>query len=462
MPRIFHIKPPNVLCETPVLIRQSRAKMYKTRFKSWGCRKNISLRDGIDSDTVQRALLHETQRGNIRLPNGQTVDSSRLAAHIRRRFQRNPAVFSHGTTHAAHLRAVRPPSTFYVSETVLFSVRAYILGEYQDTITTADALDELRRRGSDGSSKWSRFTYAVKAALNEDKFNQALVLMRQAPEELGLLLNGRPANLLSQLFMFLAHVTRRPFSDDGQRAQFLVVVRSLVRYGESLAAQVQLPRNHPLRQLLRALALPTLDRHELGQLAAQAWRLSLSTWDDIVTVPESTSALGEWMNYSAVSGLGGLPPDFGTTIERTLTNLEAKHGERDARCIKALWMHAEYLSTVDDDRGLDSHLDGRIVEIFQELLRRGAEGPPRLVAYRFIADAHRARGERGPAEENLRSSIDVMRAAFGEAEPMVLTYVSDLETWLIEWGEAEKATEVGKWREQLQIAVDNKGKAPGK
>lgn len=437
--------------------------MYKTRLKSWGCRKNISLRNGLDSDTVQRAL-HDTQRGNIRLPNGQTVDSSRLAAHIRRRFQRNAAAAaSHGTTTppTPHPRAVRPPSTFYVSEAVLFSVRTYILGEYQDTVTTAEALDELRRRGSEGSSKWSRFTYAVKAALNEDKFNQALVLMRQAPEELGLLLHGRPANLLSQLFMFLAHVTRRPFSGDGQGAQFLVVVRSLVRYGESLAAQLQLlPGGHPLRQLLRALALPALGRHDLGQLAAQAWRLSLSTWDDIVTVPESTSALGEWMNYSAVGGLGGLPADFGTTIEQTLRNLEARHGARDERCIKALWMHAEYLSTVDDDRGRDSHLDARVVGIFRELLRRGAEGPPRLVAYRFIADAHRKRGERGPAEENLRCSIDVMRGAFGEAEPMVLTYVSDLETWLTEWGETEKAAEVGKWREELQSAVDKKGVTP--
>ncbi|KAG6356873.1 hypothetical protein INS49_014748 [Diaporthe citri] len=435
------------------------AKMYKTRLKSWGCRKNISLRDGLDSETAQRALC-DSQRGHIRLPNGQTVDSSRLAAHIRRRFQRNAAVVSHNTSPMPHLRAVRPPTTFHVSEAVLFSVRTYILGEYQDRITTAEALDELRRRGSAGSSKWSRFTYAVKAALNEDKFNQALVLMRQAPEELGLLLRGRPANLLSQLFMFLAHVTRRPFSDGGQRAQFLVVVRSLVRYGESLAAQTRLPRDHPLRQLLRALALPALGRHDLGQLAAQAWRLSLSTWDDIVTVPESTSALGEWMNYSAVGGLGGLPVDFGTIIEQTLANLEAKHGERDERCIKALWMHAEYLSTVDDDRGLDAHLDDRILDIFQELLRRGAEGPPRLVAYRFIAGAHRARGERGLAEENLRSSIDVMRGAFGEAEPMVLTYVSDLETWLVEWGETEKATEVGKWREELQSTVDKKGVTP--
>lgn len=437
--------------------------MYKTRLKSWGCRKNISLRDGLDSNAVQRALF-ENQRGHVRLPNGQMVDSSRLAAHIRRRLQgRGAAAANHNTaTHVPHLRAVQPPSTFYISEAVLFSVRTYILGEYQDTITTAEALDELRRRGSAGSGRWSRFTYAVKAALSEDKFNQALVLMRQAPGELSGLLHGRPANLLSQLFMFLAHVTRRPFSDEGQRAQFLVVVRSLVNYGESLAAQLNLPRAHPLRQLLRALSLPALGRNDLGQLASQAWRLSLSTWDDVVAVPGSTSALGEWMNYSAVAGLGGLPADFGTTVEQTLTNLEAKHGERDERCIKALWMHAEYLSTVDDDRGLDAHLDGRICGIFRELLRRGAEGAPRLVAYRFIADAHRARGERELAEENMRSSIDVMRGAFGETEPMVVAYVSDLEKWLIEWGETEKAAEVGIWRERLQSAGDKKGEPPGK
>lgn len=151
------------------------------------------------------------------------------------------------------------------------------------------------------------------------------------------------------------------------------------------------------------------------------------------------------------------PANFGATIEQTLRNLEARHGVRDARCIKALWMHAECLSTVADDRGWDRLLDGKIREIFQELLRRRAEGAPRLVAYRYLADAHRVRGERGPAEESLRASIDVMRGAFGDAEPMVLSFVSDLETWLTEWGDAEKATQVGLWREQLQNAVDKKG-----
>lgn len=337
------------------------------------------------------------------------------------------------------LRAMRPPNTFYISETVLFSVRKYILGEYQGKITTAEELDGLRRCNT-GSAKWSWFTYAVKAALNENKFNQTLILMRQAPGELKGLLEERPVNLACQIFMFLAHVTRRPFSDDSQRRQFLVVIKSLVSYGESLFAAhaaeqpLQVPRNHTLRQLLRALAVPHLGRHDLGQLAAQAWKLSLSTWDGIVTVLESTSAIGERMNFSAVGGLGGLPPNFGATIEQTLRNLESRHGERDARCIKALWMHAEYLSTVDGDRGRDRLLDWRIRDIFQEVLRRGAEGSPRLVAYRYMADAHRVRGERGPAEENLRASIDVMRGAFGDAEPMVLSYVSDLETWLTEWG----------------------------
>ncbi|KAL1852845.1 hypothetical protein Daus18300_012008 [Diaporthe australafricana] len=373
---------------------------------------------------------------------------------------RGAIVSNGGTAQMPQLQAVRPPSTFYISETVLYSVRTYIMGQYQDTVTTADALDELRRTSTGG--QWSRFTYAVKAALNENRFNRALVLMRQAPEELRLLLRERPANLLSCLFMFLAHVTRRQFSDEYQRTQFLVVVKSLVNYGESFAAQtasLQLPRNHPLRQLLRTLSLPSLERHDLNQLAAQAWRLSLSTWDDMVAVPpESTTALGEWMTYSAVGGLGGLPADFGTTVERTLANLEARHGERDARCIKALWMQAEYLSTVDEERGRDRLLDARIRGIYQELLRRGAQGGPRLVAYRFIAEAHRARGERDLAEANLRSSIDVMREAFGEMEPMVLAFVSELEAWLTEWGETEKAAQVGLWRQRLQDDADKRGR----
>jgi hypothetical protein len=416
-------------------------------------------------------VLQSERSGNILLPNGQIVDRSRLATHIRRRFQGSGVAVGQGTAHTPQLqvRAVRPPTTLYMSETVFFSVRNYLLGEYQGKITTAEQLDALRQNNT-GSAKWSRFTYAVKAALNQDKLNQTLLLMRQAPGELKDLVEERPVNLVSQIFMFLAHVTRRPLSDDSQGRQFLVVIRALLSYGESLLAaravgasrgqqQPQLPQDHPLRQLLRALALalPYLGAHDLGQLAVQAWKLSLSTWDGIVTLPETTSALGEWMNFSAVGGLGGLPPDFGATIEQTLRNLEARHGERDARCIKALWMHAEYLSTVDEDRGRDRLLNDRTRDIFHEVLRRGAKGPPRLVAYRYMADAHRVRGERGAAEENMRASIHVMREAFGDAEPMVVSYVAELEAWLTEWGEADKAMQVGLWREELQNAVDKRG-----
>lgn len=216
MLRTVSISSPNRPCDPPALNSRIRAKMYKTRLKSWGCRKNISLRDSLHGDVVQLAL-HEDRNGSIQLPNGQVVDRKRLATHIRRRLQGRGAAFTtRGATHAPRLPAMRPPNTFYIAETVLFSVRTYILGEYQGKVTTAEELDALRR-GNTGSAKWSRFTYAVKAALNEDKFNQALVLMRQAPGELKVLLDERPVNLVSQIFMFLAHLTRRPFSDDSQR-----------------------------------------------------------------------------------------------------------------------------------------------------------------------------------------------------------------------------------------------------
>ncbi|KAJ0114739.1 hypothetical protein J7T55_004480 [Diaporthe amygdali] len=432
------------------------AKMYKTRLRFWGFRKNISLRDGLDSDAVHRALS-DNHRGPVRLPNGQVVDSSRLATHMRRRLQGRGALARQGTTQMPHLQAVRPPNTFYISEAVLFSVRSYIMGLYQGTVTTGEALDELR--WSNAGAKWSRFAYAVKAALSEDKFNQALVLMRQAPEEIRLLIQDQPANLLSQLLLFIVHATRRQFSDEAQRTQFLIVVRSLINYGESVAAHnpaLRLPPNQPLRQLLRALSQSNLEKNDLNQLATQAWRLSLSTWDDMV--PESTTALGEWMNFSNVGGLSGLPTNFGTRIEQSLASLEARYGERDERCIKTLRLKAEYILTVDDDRGINEMLDDRVRDIFVEVLRRGAEGVPRLVAYRYIADYHRERGEQELAEENLRSSIDVMRENFGESDLMVLTYVSNLETWLTEWGKTEKAAQAGRWREELQIAADKKAR----
>lgn len=301
--------------------------MYKTRLKAWGCRKNIKLRSGEDDSIIQ--LLHNkaqnsTQPGatrrDIRLRNGQLVSKDRLVTHLRRRGEGNA-----GVNGALTIRAVKSPDTIYVCEGVLFHVRTYIRGPWVESVTTAERLDLLRQECAD-NEEWNALARGVRCALEQKKLNDALILMRRAPDVLANLIERRPANLLQVLFMSLAYFTSGGLLEKTQAEQLLVVVKCLIKYAAEFAVNEQgLPSTHPIHQMLYMLA--SADQQDISQLTKKAWLINCQSWDGVMDRPRSTCAVAAWISYGEFNGFDAMPSNLGNILELMVIKYADIYGE---------------------------------------------------------------------------------------------------------------------------------------
>lgn len=142
--------------------------------------KYIKLVDGQDEldfhcafpDSTQALASRERHR-YVRLANGRLVDTESLARHLRRKARRR-----NGQRDPRYEQCtpavVRAPERFRVLEGVYASVRAYVLGRFDETVTTSQDIDHLRGWNSH-SGRWLRFSASVQAACEEGKMNQAYV-----------------------------------------------------------------------------------------------------------------------------------------------------------------------------------------------------------------------------------------------------------------------------------------------
>lgn len=223
------------------------------------------------------------------------------------------------------IRPIRSPDSIYLSEAVLSQVRNYIRGQWEETISTADQLDTLREvRRSD--SACNSLAHGVRYALEQKKLNDALVLMRRAPNVLADLIEQRPPNMLYVLFMSLAYFTFEGLLEGPEASQLLVVVKCLIKYVAVFAANDQrLPSSHPIRQMLAFLA--NADEKEIHHLATKAWLVNCQAWDGLMDRPRSTYAIASWISYGEFNGFDAMPSDLGNIIELTLDQNSVKYGE---------------------------------------------------------------------------------------------------------------------------------------
>jgi hypothetical protein len=301
--------------------------MYKGKFKAWGFRKNIRLKKGEDQDLIQ--LLQESAQhsgrsgaatGNLLLRNGQLIPQDRLVKYLLRRGEGGASI---DRPHI--IRAIKSPDTIYVSEAVLFQVRSYIRGSWEETISTAEQLDTLRE-ARPASGACNALAHGVRYALEQNKVNDALVLMRRAPNVLADLIELRPPNFLYVFFMSLAYFTFGGLLENPEAAQLLVVVKCLVKYAAVFAAKDQgLPSSHPIRQMLALLA--NADEKEIYQLATKAWLVNCQSWDGLMDRPRSTYAIASWISYGEFNGFDAMPSNLGNIIELTLEQNATKYGE---------------------------------------------------------------------------------------------------------------------------------------
>jgi hypothetical protein len=118
------------------------------------------------------------------------------------------------------------------------------------------------------------------------------------------------------------------------------------------------------------------------------------------------------------------------------------------RTTHTLQMYSMYLTYRDKAKGQDPYFNREIVRVFEDLLRRGPHGLLRADALSWLAKAARARGERDSAERYMRDLIELLLGVDVNRNSLARSFMNDLETWLIEWGESGKASEVAAWRDQ--------------
>ncbi|KAK7720337.1 hypothetical protein SLS63_009884 [Diaporthe eres] len=410
--------------------------------------KNIKLRHGEDESVIQ--LLHNTAqnstqtgapRRDIRLRNGQLVSKDRLVTYLRRRGEGKT-----GVNEALTLRTVKSPDTIYVCEGVLFHVRTYIRGPWVESVTTAERLDLLRQECAD-NEEWNALARGVRCALEQQKLNDALVLMRRAPVVLANLIERRPANLLQVLFMSLAYFTSGGLLERPQAEQLLVVVRCLIKYAAEFAVNEQgLPSSHPIHQMLYMLA--NADQQDISQLTKKAWLINCQSWDGVMDRPRSTCAVAAWISYGEFNGFDAMPSNLGNILELMVIKYAAIYGEYHRRTIHILLIYSTYLTYRDRANGRNPYFNEEINKLFEDILRRGPQGALKVDALSWLARSCRARGERGYAEAYMRELIDDLLQDAALRDSSARKHMDDLEMWFIEWGETEKAAEVARRREE--------------
>lgn len=305
----------------------SRPKMYKSRLRQWGYRKNIRLENGEDrslipllQDSGHHPEQSETPGRNVRLHNGQIVSQNRLVTYLRRRGERQTSANG-----ALTIRAVKSPDTIYVCEGVIYQVRTYIHGPWKESVATAERLDLLRAECA-ANEEWLALAQGVRSALQQKKLNDALILMRRAPDILANLIERRPANLLQVLFMSLSYFTFGGVLEQPQAQQLLVVVKCLVRYAAAYTVNDQgLPSSHPIHQMLHILA--NADEQEIHQLATKAWLVNCQSWDGVMDRPRSTCAVAAWITYGEFNGYNAMPSNLGSILELMVMKYKAMYGE---------------------------------------------------------------------------------------------------------------------------------------
>lgn len=437
--------------------------MYKAQCKKWGYTKNIRTAGKLDGDDLQAALVETLYSPGslteVRLPDGRVVGRQKYATHLRRRTRdckcgKAPQACAPVT--------ITPPECFYVVESLLESARTYVMFRHEDAAAACNgessrsrrlspsAFDALRRKSEARWEQWIRFSYSVKNALEEKRFQAALVLMRQAPAQLCLWVKGDSINVLSGLLMLVTYCARFGVRLDGwEQEAFLKVLKALMKYADQYAAsQMSLPRGHPLRRAVQVLSL--VDNSLFRQAVQKAWALTLHTQDEVLGTRGSVAALMDWTHFNSNAIALDYPRDFDELLNDTLRDLEARQGEGHSECVQLLRRKVVYAIEKDAAEGKEFRLNQSHVVTMAEIIRRDGKSKWAAAAFRFFAEHHRIRGENTAALRNLRASITCLMGTYGERRVVGTGFVAELRDWAVAMGDDEEVANIDSRLDELQ------------
>lgn len=377
----------------------------------------------------------------VRLSNGTTISLSSLVTHLDRKR-------SATSLYPMSLyRPLRAPDGLWISEEMLLNAREYTVKEH----TTRFSGDEdIRAILPLQFGDFCRGFVAVRRLLQEARIEDALLVLRRAPDQIRSSLFG-PAS--SNAFGCICMTVLCVKWDDSGAEAMNATLRALLKYAASLVHEGSGPE--PLRRIL--LRLTEVDDAVFRASMAQAWKCELETWTAMMAPSWNIPLLGEWLAFAEAGWFDQLPPDLGRGIEDTIRSHEAQYGRESLPVLTLLWFQAEYERLLAENRGTST---GRAQGMFRDLLGRrgGPEQPDLLIQYAaqyFLAKEYRVSGDRTNAERFLREAIESLcaiedRPCYGMSA--VLEMMFDLERWFTEWGEHDKAREARQRRLDMCLA----------
>jgi hypothetical protein len=336
---------------------------------------------------------------------------------------------------------------------MLLNAREYILREY-NTAGGSRAVDhDVRAILPLNFGDLCRGFVSVRRLLQEAKVDDALLVLRRAPDQIRSSLFGPGAsNAFGCICMAVLCVRWQDGSPSGKEEKHMnATLRALLKYAASLVYEGSGPE--PLQRVLVRLA--EVDDAIFREAMIQAWRCELQTWTAMMQPAWNIPLLGEWIALAEVAGFGLLPQDLGPGLEATIRIHEAQYGRDSLPVVTLLWFQAEYERLLAESHGISYE---KTRGLFQGLLGRGEEEPDKLIQYAaqyFLAKEYRRAGDRASAEKFLREAIDSLcavqdRPCYGMSA--VLEMMFDLERWFNEWGEHEKAKDIRQSRLDMCLA----------
>lgn len=373
----------------------------------------------------------------VRLASGQVVDLERLAEHIRRKRQkqaqqqqqqqqqsqgRRRQLYQHQHQHQRFTTsativpplpwAVRSPEAFRVHELLFTHSRIYTFSHHGKSARTIRSAASVLARDRAAARRWADFADAVQDSLARGDVAVALRRMRVAPREVAYMVRARPSNILCSLFMFVLQVSsgwgvmagpgpgakgHGSEEDDGSRdnkpvGEFFALLKALFLYAASLAEPApagNVPRyGHSFSQIMRALA--GVSEVDLSEVAFRAWAVTCEAWATLVSLGGGggdglaipARCMRRWLDGG---DKGNMMLVMSNVLEEKSTTCDAEHGKGHEKSIVALQHRADLLAWALAEGGADLYSHPGLVELYREILDRGARGAARDKALEFFA-----------------------------------------------------------------------------
>lgn len=475
-----------------------RARMYKIRLKKWGYTKNVSVKSE-EIEPLLRLLDEAEHKGDARahssevqLATGRVVGLDRLAAHLRRKAQRqhqslavdtrlasahaaaasaaSASASSSATTLVRYRRgaggnlsagspsptslAINSPDMYRISEIVFADVHAYVCGR----ILEPKGLKLVQRSDYDMTSPVFSMVHAASEFLKQGRLDEALALLRVAPARLKNVIMYEPPNILHCLFMVIVHLLSTSGSE-----QLVSSIKALLAYAAATADENSRhwSPQYPVRRILRSLAdLSASKDFALRDMTVHAWRCLLRSHDLTLGSPDCAQTFPNWLDLGESAGFDVLPSDL---LEKMHWEVYRKRVDEFGAGDMQSWSQLFYLGELERQkvkaRGTPTHRLQKCLEMTLAGIEGAQPGQGLVAKYncqRSLAEIYNDQGRRELSEGYLRAAIDTAAVRHGRNDERVLQMLFELENRLAEWGEGDdKLAEPRERSAGIIVALNN-------